>query len=80
MSPRANGGRNIGVPIGSARSRSDGIGTVGTGEEARGGGSRGRGGRWGRPRPWDSRRDVDTPGRWSMRVEEGKKGLDEAFS
>ena len=29
-----NGSRNIGIPIGSARSRSDGIDTVGTGEAA----------------------------------------------
>ena len=29
-----DGGRNIGIPMGSARSRSDGIGTVGIGEAA----------------------------------------------
>ena len=34
MSPGVDGGRNIRVPIGSARSRSDEIGTVGTGEAA----------------------------------------------
>ena len=34
VSPGMDGGRNIGVPIGSARSRSDGIGTVDTGEAA----------------------------------------------
>ena len=32
LSPRVGGNRNIGVPIGSARSRTDGNGTVGTGE------------------------------------------------
>ena len=61
MSPGVDGGRNIGVPIGSARSRSNG--TVGIGEAA--GRSRGRSGRRGRPRSWDSRWGVDTPGRWS---------------
>ena len=34
MSLGVDGSRNRGVPIGSARSRSDGIGTVGTGEAA----------------------------------------------
>ena len=34
MSPGVDGGRNIGVPIGSARSLSDGIGTMGIGEAA----------------------------------------------
>ena len=34
MSPGVDGGRNIGVPIDSVRSRSDGIGTAGTGEAA----------------------------------------------
>ena len=37
MSPGVDRSRTIGVPIGSARSRSDGIGTVGT-EEAAGAG------------------------------------------
>ena len=34
MSPGVDGGRNIGVPTGSARSRSDGISPAGTGEAA----------------------------------------------
>ena len=34
MSPGGGVSRNRGVPTGSARSRSDGIGTVGTGEAA----------------------------------------------
>ena len=34
MSPGVDGSRNRGVPIGSARSRSGGIDTVGTGEAA----------------------------------------------
>ena len=62
VSPGMDGGRNIGVSIGFARSRSDWIGTVG---DQRGGRSRGHGDRRGRPRSWDSRRGVDTPGRWS---------------
>ena len=37
MSPGVGGGRNIGVPIGSARSRSDRIDTLETGEAAGGG-------------------------------------------
>ena len=32
MSPGVSGSRGIGVPIGSARSRTDGISIVGTGE------------------------------------------------
>ena len=34
VSPAVDGGRDIGVPIGSARLRLDGIGTVRTGEAA----------------------------------------------
>ena len=41
----------------------------------RGGWSRGRGGGRGRQRPWDSRRGVSTPGRWSMSPA-GPKGTD----
>ena len=62
MLPRGGVSCKRGVPTDSARSRSDGIGTVGT-EEAAGAGGRG-GGRT-RPRPWDSRRGVSPPGRWS---------------
>ena len=50
------------VPIGSARSRTVGISSAGTGRAAN---ARRRIGRWGRSRPWDARRGVYTPGRWS---------------
>ena len=62
MSPRGGVSRKRGVSTGSARSRSDGIGTVGTGEAAGagvaavGGPGRGRG---------NSRRGVSPPGKWS---------------
>ena len=62
MSPRGGVRRKRGVPTGSARSRSDGIGTVGTDEAAGagvtavGGPGHGRG---------NSRRGVSPPGKWS---------------